>query len=497
MNEIAQHYKSFYEIILANSFDVTAIVDQEGIIKFKSPAIKKIFGYDPEEMIGRKSSDFIHPDDFFKMGEAMERLLSGKTEQLNVECRYLHKDGTYRNVEANVVNELDNPHIAGLVLNYRDITDKRRLLNEMQKQQRHLDLALKGSGLGVWDWDLQTGEIRYNARWAEMLGYELSEIAQEEGFWEKHIHEDDFERVTRALKAHINDEIAHYEEEYRLKTKEGGFRWILDRGKVMERNALGQPVRVAGTHLDITEKKRTEQHLHQKSQELLTSNKELEEFTYVTSHNLRSPAINLKALLSYFNEGSISNRADKEMWTKIRKSADQLLEVIEDLSQIVALKTDLKAQSQEVSFQEVCDKLRFALEDDIKNSGAEIKTGFEQVPRINYPVRHIESFLLNLITNSIKYRKNDRTLLITINTRKESGYTILEYQDNGRGLDMDKYGDRLFKRHQRFHENTPGDGLGLYIVKKQLDSLNGKIEADSTPGSGMNFKLHLKDQQIN
>jgi light-regulated signal transduction histidine kinase (bacteriophytochrome) len=101
-----------------------------------------------------------------------------------------------------------------------------------------------------------------------------------------------------------------------------------------------------------------------------------------------------------------------------------------------------------------------------------------------------------MLTNAIKYRKHGRELIVDIKTWREQEFVILEHADNGLGLDLNKYGDRLFKMHQRFHGKAEGNGLGLYIVKKQLESLQGMIEADSAPDEGMKFKLYLKDQEI-
>jgi len=157
-----------------------------------------------------------------------------------------------------------------------DMAEGRQIAEKKLKEsQERLDLALNGADLGLWDWNIQTGKVFFNQRWAEMLGYRLDELEPNIKTWEKLVHPDDIPRVNRILKAHLDGKSPFYETEHRLRMKNGQWKWILDRGKVMARDAQGQAVRAAGTHLDISERKKMEQELRRKTTTLEERIKEL------------------------------------------------------------------------------------------------------------------------------------------------------------------------------------------------------------------------------
>jgi signal transduction histidine kinase len=115
------------------------------------------------------------------------------------------------------------------------------------------------------------------------------------------------------------------------------------------------------------------------------------------------------------------------------------------------------------------------------------------VENINFPKRYLTSILLNLLTNAIKYRSPQRSLIITIKTHIHKDYTILSFSDNGIGIDMQKFGHKVFGLYQRFHNNIDGKGLGLYIIKSQVDAMDGKVEVESAENEGTTFRIYFYD----
>ncbi|MCK4911717.1 MAG: diguanylate cyclase [Thermodesulfovibrionales bacterium] len=141
------------------------------------------------------------------------------------------------------------------------IGSKMRAELDAKFAKERLELALKGAKLGLWDWDMRSGEVFFNKRWAGMLGYETDEIAPTVEAWQKLMHPEDRDSVTEALTEHLEGRSDHYETEHRLRAKDDTWKWILDSGRVFERDADGKPLRAAGTHRDITESKRLEDEL--------------------------------------------------------------------------------------------------------------------------------------------------------------------------------------------------------------------------------------------
>ncbi len=155
----------------------------------------------------------------------------------------------------------DDDQLLGVVLVFRDVTDEYEQQAALEAERKRLELALRGGDLGLWDWNLKTGEVYYNDRWGEMLGYEPHEIENTVDMFEKAAHPEDKERTFQEIERHLNGEIPHVDLEIRMYTKQGDVRWILDRGQIVERDEDGTPLRVAGTHLDITERKQATEEL--------------------------------------------------------------------------------------------------------------------------------------------------------------------------------------------------------------------------------------------
>jgi two-component system, cell cycle sensor histidine kinase and response regulator CckA len=167
---------------------------------------------------------------------------------------------------------LDGPTRIGYVAQLQDITRRKTVEARLREEEERLELVLEGSHDGFWDWDNTTGNVSYGGRWAEMLGYERDEIVPHVSSWEKLVHPEDHPQVMHALTEHLEGRSEMYETEHRVRTKSGTWKWILDRGKVVSRDADGRPLRTAGTHSDITERKEREAERERLIRELQEAN---------------------------------------------------------------------------------------------------------------------------------------------------------------------------------------------------------------------------------
>ena len=155
----------------------------------------------------------------------------------------------------------ENGKVIYVVLNFIDVTDHYDLEEALKENKERLQLVLKGGELGTWDWNLDSGELVYNKTWAEMLGYKLDEVYALS--WENMLHPDDKDKAIKKLYDMTEGRVDEYDSEFRLKTKDGSWKWILDRGKVVERSSNGIARRVTGTHIDINERKLNEERLRE------------------------------------------------------------------------------------------------------------------------------------------------------------------------------------------------------------------------------------------
>lgn len=210
----------------------------------------------------------LHPEDATAAVASLQQAIDAHTD-FTTEFRIRRPDGTVRHLYANgrTYRDPDGVHRRMIGINW-DISETKQTQTQLRQSEERMHLALRGADLGMWDWNVQTGEVVFNRRWAEMLGYDRGEILPHVSSWEKLLHPDDQSAVFTALERHLTGQSDFYETEHRLRTKSGSYRWILDRGKVVERDAGGTPLRVTGTHLDITDRKEAEMALTTRSAEL-------------------------------------------------------------------------------------------------------------------------------------------------------------------------------------------------------------------------------------
>jgi len=247
-------------LVFATVRDAAVVLDADGRIVDLNPAAERLFGAAEGKQLGRTA----HPetpglnaaDD-----EAARRraLHDGRWEG---EIGFVTRDGRSGTLQATLVaqpDELGRP--GGLVAIYRDISARKAAEDALRESEQRLRFALEGANEGLWDWSIDSGDVYFSAAAERMLGYEPGEMERQagRGTWDQSVHPDDMPAVRRAIDEHIAGNAAAYEAEYRCRTKQGGWKWILGRGKVVQRNADGSPRRMTGVHIDITERKQSEE----------------------------------------------------------------------------------------------------------------------------------------------------------------------------------------------------------------------------------------------
>lgn len=242
---------------------LNAIFDSDliGIVQVKdrrilwaNPAFAVMFGYTPEEIIGKSTRILYESDEQYQaFGESAYPVIhSGQTYR--AELRHRRKDGTFGWHTINL--RLVAPERSEMIGVCADITKQKESEISIIESKQQLELALRGSNLGLWVWDIPSGHVTFNEHWCAMLGYRLEEIEPNVSSWKRLVHPDDWPAINGALEPHLKGETADYESEHRLRHKEGHWVWVLDRGKVLVRASDGEPLRAAGTHLDISDRKR-------------------------------------------------------------------------------------------------------------------------------------------------------------------------------------------------------------------------------------------------
>lgn len=240
--------------------------------------------------------------------------------------------------------------------------------------------------------------------------------------------------------------------------------------------------------------------LTETNKELIRHNNELQQFSYTVSHNLRGPLASLTGLLRLFDQSNL-NETNEEIFSHLKASVSTLDGTVKDLGNIIDIRNDITRIRQKLSLKAEVADIKKLLKRDIEEKNITLNLDFNAHPFI-YSVRPmIRSILYNLISNGIKYRSPERKPVINITSSTKDECVKIVVEDNGLGIDMEAFGSKLFGLYKRFHTHTEGRGLGLFLVKLQVEALEGTIEVESTLHRGTTFtisfpKLDNLEEQI-
>jgi PAS domain S-box-containing protein len=230
--------------------------NQQGLVTWCNKAFEEYFEVPRERFIGQCHDLFLNGECTGYCRQDADLLVGGGS--MSYEWAIRSPSGAIRHALINKValTEADDGSVCGIVGVIADITAQKAAEKEIEKIEERWNLALMGSGDGVWDWDLSTNSVYLSPRWKEIIGYRDDEVGDSLDEWEKRVHPDDLPHVREVLDRHIAGELAAYATEHRMLCKDGTYRWVLDRGKVTSRNEVGVPLRIVGTHTDVTEQRK-------------------------------------------------------------------------------------------------------------------------------------------------------------------------------------------------------------------------------------------------
>ena len=225
-----------------------------------------------------------------------------------------------------------------------------------------------------------------------------------------------------------------------------------------------------------------------KNKALALANRKLSDFAHITSHNLRAPLTNMESLLRFYRESKDpKDRAD--LIDKFETVVNNMNLTTDVLVKALQANAEPTEELETLSFQEVFQKIKESISSQIAESNAKIITDFDEVPTIAYNRVYMESIFLNMLTNAIRYQSEKRSPIIKIKSLLRNGKTMLSFEDNGLGIDMERNADKLFGLNKVFHRHPDSRGVGLFMTRTQIESLGGEISAVSTVDHGTTFTI--------
>lgn len=378
----------------------------------------------------------------------------------------------------------DGPVIYGVLTNINALKITQVIADESDFKHAEIGRIAK---IGSWEIDAATMKLSFSKEMFDIfeLNKEVAITVEEAfGFFEPQYRP----VITNA----IQDAIKYckpYDLELLFRTAKNNVIWVRSKG-VPVLNDLGKCIKLRGIFQDIDSIKKKGITLQSSINLLDDQNKRLQNFAYIVSHNLRSHAGNLKFMVNLFEESNLTDDRT-EIFSHIKTISESLSATMGHLDEIVKMQAEIGKERKLVDFETIFNNVASALQTNITATGAKINTNFTDCPQVNYIPAYLESILQNLLTNALKYRHPSRTPVINCYSQKKGNNVYLFFEDNGVGIDLQRYGEHMFGMYKTFHQNTDSKGIGLFITRNQIEALGGSIHVDSVVNIGTKFTIKL------
>jgi PAS domain S-box-containing protein len=474
---------TLFEWRVTNSMPLTAV--GEGLVK--------LLGRQPLELLESGSSlrDLIHPDDQSHFESELWLGIGNDSTQVEhsaMRLRNSENGWTWVSTVTALVRD-EEGEIERCVSSVTDISESHNALACLRESRDRLELVIEGTNLGIWDWNPQDDSVVFNATWAQLLGYELEEIEPSLEAWKSRVHPDDLESCYENLGKHIRGEVEFYQDVHRMRHKHGHWVHILDRGKIVERDENGNPIRFTGTHTDITPQRTAEM-------EATRANRAKSAFLARMSHEIRTPLNGVLGVLDILQDTRVDEEQDNYLQL-IRGCGEHLLETINDVLDLSKIEAgEMRTEQCSFDVYQVLERV-IELHKQILGEGdvaihLEIN---EQVPQlIKADMHKLRQIIGNLMSNAVKFTREGKIEIRADFDRGSSntGSLTIELEDTGMGIeDTSKIWDSFQQSDESITRTHGGTGLGLTICRELTAMLEGQISVTSQLGRGTCFRLQL------
>ncbi len=494
-------------LVASHTDNAVIITDAQRRIEWVNDAFSRITGYQLAEVKGRTPGAFLqgpHTDQD-TVGIMRKRLQEGLG--FRVEIQNYARDGRRYWVDIEVRAILDG---TGQVTNFiaieSDITARKSAAERLRRTEERLSLALDGSNLALWDWDLTTGKIYLNTRWAGMMGAApgpttttLAELGQL-------TYPEDLPAVDRALRDAVKGKNVYYIE-HRIRTASGEWKWIESHGKVVARDATGRALRMAGTNADIDERKRREHAMAQQEADLQQAkdaaegaNRAKSEFLANMSHEIRTPMNAIIGMTGLALDTAGLNAEQREYLGIVRSAGESLLGIVNEVLDFS------KIEAGHMTLETIDFSVRDTISDTMKLMAPPVQEkGLELMSRVapDVPDRlrgdpsRLRQVLTNLVGNALKFteRGEIQVSVELISSDDTIAWINCAVSDTGIGIPENKQ-SLIFQAFAQADTSTTrefgGTGLGLAICSRIVEAMGGRIAVESAPGRGTTFHFSIR-----
>jgi PAS domain S-box-containing protein len=494
LRESEEKFKSVFTY--AN--DVMFILDGESFIAANKNA-ESLFGYKREELF-KMTPSHISPE-FQEDGKpSKEKSREYVTKALNGEPQFFewtHKNSDGVNfsteVSLNSIKINDKNYIFAVL---RDITFRKLIDITIKEKEKSLELALDSSELGYYDINLVTGQFITNRIFLSMLGYEDDVLKKDKEWWDSLTHKDDLEITEKIWNDYIEGKTDSYQSEVRIQTKDGSFKWILDKRKIFELSPDGKPVRIVGTFMDISQRKAYEEAILKAKEAAEESNNLKSNFLTNMSHELRTPLTGILGFSELLG-AELENEEQKEMADLIFKGGKRLTNTLNSILDLSRLESNQLIATMRIgNLVTVIEESVFIYKKNAESKGLKMtfETNFETL-NCSIDEKMMNDILCNLLQNAVTYTRKGN-IDITLDTiESEVGkFAKISVKDTGIGVNP-IFHKQIFEPFRQASEGLSrkfeGTGLGLTLTKKYTEMMGGEIAIISSEGNGSEFTVTI------
>lgn len=486
--------------------DAIIATDAQGFVTRMNPVAEGLTGWTQDDALGRPVTAIFKPINPITRKAAPNPintvLKSGSQIESTYRTTLVSKNGHECQIADSATPILDaHKQVEGAVLVFRDISDEYAMRTALEAERTRSLSILQGTNAGTWDWNVQTGHLSIDQRWAEIIGYSLNELAPiNQATWEKSVHPDDLKKAKNALNQHFMKRVDYYDFEFRQRHKDGHWVWVNARGKVVKWTNDGLPIRMSGTHLDITNRKKAQADLIAAKEQAEAANRAKDEFLAVMSHEMRTPLNPILGFAEMMRQNS-NNQTNIGYLEIIMNAANRQLRLIDDILDYMRINTGkIEPTPEPFTLSDLCEIAVHEAMPMAEGLELEYTNGQHGLP-VNDNVNVICDLMMlrriidNLLSNACKYTHEGHVKL-DLSQKEDMAkpvYTI-SVEDTGIGI-TPEIQSRLFEAfsqadssYTRKHE---GLGLGLAICKRLTQILGGQISVKSAVGIGSTITLTL------
>ncbi len=371
--------------------------------------------------------------------------------------------------------------VVGCCIWQKDITQEVDNNHRLRESERKYREAQEVANVGHWNWDMKKDKITWSDQLFRIFGQEPGVFEANYPSLVEIIHPEDRDAFNEDVAKSI-EEKAQHDIIHRIVINNGEVRYVHQKGRTFY-NEHGEPVRMRGTTQDVTKDIIS-------NQQIVEQNHELQNFVRIISHNLRGPISNLLMLSKIYEWGK--DEMNDDIVKKIEHTTEALDQTIKDLHHSLALKSADKGKFREIPLKGVMKDVDVLLSKEITTNNATVQTNFSKASIVFGAKSYIVNIFYNLILNAINYAKNGVPAIVEITSEENDGEVVLKFSDNGIGMELTPEKERkIFDMYGRLSGATEGKGFGLYLVKTQVEAMDGKIEVKSEKEMGTTFIITL------